>query len=56
MGFRYYVKGWTFGDALGTGADDWYYEEVYGGQSLIMALWHTLRARRHYGCVKLELR
>ena len=56
MGFRYYVRGWTFGDQLGTGRDEWHEPELYGGQSLIRALWVAFRARRHHGCVKLEMR
>lgn len=56
MGSKFEVYGWTFGDRLGTGKEEWHYAEVYRGQSLAKALWHALRARRSYGCVKLEMR
>jgi hypothetical protein len=56
MGSEYEVYGWTFGDRLKIGKDEWHYAEVYRGQSLAAALWHAFRARRHYGCVKLEMR
>lgn len=56
MGWKFEVHGWTFGDRLGTGMEDWHYAPLYQGQSLFMALCVALRARRHYGCVKVELR
>lgn len=56
MGYRYEVYGWTYGDRLKIGKDEWYYAEVYRGQWLSVALWKAFRARAHYGCVKLEMR
>lgn len=56
MGWRYEVHGWTFGDRLGTGVEEWHYRPLYQGQWLIRAIWTAFRARRHYGCVKLEMR
>lgn len=56
MGSRYEVDGWTFGDRLAIGREEWYYAEIYRGQSLLVALWHGIFARRHYGCVRLKLR
>ena len=56
MGSKFEVSGWTFGDRLGIGCDEWHYAEIYRGESLFAALWSAFRARRHYGCVKLEMR
>lgn len=50
MGNRYEVWGWT---ELPHG---WDYEEVWRGESLIACLWHALRARKDYGCVRAVLR
>jgi len=60
MGNRYCVFGWTkaildYPDGS-TLKGDYYYATLYRGQSLASALWTAFRARRHYGCVKLELR
>lgn len=56
MGNKYEVYGWTYGDRLGIGYTEWYYAEIYRGQSMVAALYHALIAKRHYGCVKLEWR
>jgi len=56
MGNKYNVYGWTYGDRLQRGIDEWYYAEIYRGQYLITALWKSFISRRHYGCVKLEMR
>jgi hypothetical protein len=56
MGWPFDVYGWTFGINPVTNREEWHYVAVYQGRSLIAALWHGLRACRHYGCVKLELR
>lgn len=56
MGNTYEVSGWVFRDRHGFGRPDWHYEEVYRGESLVAALWHAMRARSRYGCVKLEMR
>lgn len=56
MGNTYEVCGWTYGDRLGLGHDEWYYKELYRGESLIAALWTAFKHRRDYGCVKLEVR
>jgi hypothetical protein len=56
MGSRYMVFGWTYGDRLGIGTEEWHYAEIYRGQSLMNALWHAFQSRRYYGCVKLEMR
>ena len=56
MGWPFDVYGWTFGDHLGTGRDEWHYAPLYQGNSLIRALWTAFWARRHYGAVKLEMR
>ncbi len=46
MGNSFEVRGWT-------GTE---YAELYRGESLLLALCVAFRARRHYGCVKLEMR
>ncbi len=56
MGNTYEVCGWTYGDRLGLGHDEWYYKELYRGESLMSALWTAFKHRRDYGCVKLEIR
>lgn len=56
MGNTYEVYGWTYGDRLGTNKNEWYYKELYRGESLIAALWVAFRSRSHYGCIKLEMR
>jgi hypothetical protein len=56
MGNGYEVYGWTYGDRLGLNKDEWYYKELYRGESLIVALWTVFRCKRQYGCVKLEVR
>ena len=56
MGNTYEVCGWAYGDRLGLGRDEWYYKELYRGESLMAALWTTFKHRRNYGCVKLEVR
>ncbi len=56
MGNTYEVHGWTYGDRLCIGEDEWYYKELYRGESLLTALWTAFRSRRHYGCVRMEMR
>lgn len=56
MGNSFEVSGWTFGDRFGNNRPEWYYKELYRGESLIKALWCALRSRGEYGCVKLEMR
>lgn len=57
MGNSFTVSGWTLGDPHSiTGVLGWYYKDLYRGESLIAALWCALRARRSYGCVKVEMR
>ena len=60
MGNRYCVYGWTiastnYPDGV-VRVGEYYYRELYRGQSLAKALWTAFRARRSYGCVKLEMR
>jgi len=45
------VYGWAATEERG-----FHYQELYRGESLFMALCVALRARRHYGCVKMEMR
>lgn len=56
MGYPFDVYGWTFGKNPATNCEEWHYRPIYQGRSLARAIWTALRARRHYGCVKLELR
>ena len=51
MGNTFEVRGWGYCADLG-----WHYRELYLGESLFLALCVALRARRHYGCVKMEMR
>jgi len=51
MGNSFEVRGWAYCADIG-----WHFRELYLGESLLLALCVALRARRHYGCVKLEMR
>jgi len=53
MGNRYTVNVWGkhFGESVHS------FLQVWGGESLLRALWETFKARRQgFACVKLEIR
>lgn len=52
MGSRWEVNGFVFLEESGYS----YWECLYMGQSAIQALWVMFKNRKHYGCVKVELR
>jgi len=56
MCYRYEVYAWTLGDRLGIGIEDFYYKELYRGQSIIKMMWHAILGSRHNGLIKIEVR
>lgn len=59
MGNTYEAYGFATdatGQHFGTGQFESWWVELYRGESLVRCLWAALRARRHYGCVKVEMR
>lgn len=56
MGNTYEVYGWTYGDRLGIGKEEYYYKELYRGESMLVAIWTAFINKKSYGCVKIEIR
>jgi hypothetical protein len=58
MGNSYEVYGYTYGEPHGISGEkqQFYYKELYRGESFLAALAVLMLKRRSYGCVKLEVR
>jgi hypothetical protein len=56
MGTRYEVISWLTGQPGGCGPERYGDVQVWCGQSLVVAIWETIKARRKSSCVRLVLR